>query len=437
MTEISLNRRRLLQTTGAIGVGTIPMVSDTATAQREVADGPTVYVGTTWLDDKLYAVDAETGEEVWRYDKGLYTPYSAPTVVNGTIYIGYDNGPRGSLHAVDAATGEQEWVFQAGDWVRTSPTVVDGTVYVAAHDEKLYAVATETGNKEWEFQMDDKGMHGGGSAVSAGVVYTGTSGGSFYAVDAATGEQIWKYDEASGGEPTLYEGTVYFGSDKLYALNAETGGEEWTFADADGFHTPTVLDGTVYTASGGDSESVYALTATTGDIEWQTPELSGKPTISDGNLYVSSDRTLAALDATSGDLNWEFTESTGRLFMPTVHDGVAYVGSKDNTLYAIDTITGEINWQFTNPTHHARIPTIVDSPDGGDSVGSRVNLGTLGHHHVWADKAAQDEDNLDEYRTDEGEVTVNLLFKAINDWRDGDLSDSQLSTLILEWREGN
>lgn len=448
MNESSLNRRQLLQTTGALGVGTIAMTSGTATAQEAIADGPTVYVGTTWLDDKLYAIDAETGEEIWRYDEGVYTPYSAPTVVNGTIYIGYDNGPRGSLHAVDAVTGEQEWVFETGDWVRTSPTIIDGTAYVASHDEKLYAVTTATGDKEWEFRMDDQGMHGGGPAVSDETVFTGTSSGSLYAVDAITGEQVWKYTEAPGGEPTFYEGTVYFASDKLYALNAETGTEEWIFDEADGVSTPTIFDGTVYTATGGDTESVYALSSRTGDIEWETAEFSGTPTISEGTIYVSSGQTLAALDADSGDLEWEFDEPSGRLFMPTVHDETAYVGSKDNTLYAVDTKTGELEWRFTNPTHHARIPTVVDSPDGGDSIGSRVNLGTLGHHHVWADRSSGDggDESDDEdgssgspggaYTDADGYVDSKSLLDAGADYRNGKIDEERLSEVASAFRSG-
>jgi len=68
-----------------------------------------------------------------------------------------------------------------------------------------------------------------------------------------------------------------------------------------------------------------------------------------------------ALDAVTGDPQWEVLFGAGVVSSPTVWDGTVFVGSSDNNVYALD--AGES----------------VD----GSSEGSRVNLGTLGHHHRW------------------------------------------------------
>lgn len=76
---------------------------------------------------------------------------------------------------------------------------------------------------------------------------------------------------------------------------------------------------------------------------------------------------------------------------PTVYigseDGSLYaVDADDGDLYAVDAITGNQEWAFTEPTGPIRSsPTVVASPDG-DSVGSRVSLGTLGHNDTWAEQ---------------------------------------------------
>jgi outer membrane protein assembly factor BamB len=359
--------------------------------ENSTADGKTVYVGTQWQDDKLYAVDAETGAKIWSYNKGVYTPYSAPTVVDGTIYIGYDNGPRGSLHAVNAVTGEKEWIFEAGDWVRQSPTVVNGTVYFGSHDNKLYAVDASTGSKEWEFAKPSTSlMHGGGASVADGIVYTGTKDGNVYAVDAETGDQVWQFTQSEGGDLTLYRGTVFVaGSGVLYAVNADTGNQSWKFETAnDGIGSPTPYSGTVYIGSGGGEQGVYAVNAETGEQEWKRTgnSNSSSPTVHNGVLYVGRGSVLRALRPNSGDPIWTFTKPDGRLFMPTVYDGTVYVGSTDETLYAVDADTGKQQWTFNNVEHWVRVPTVVDNPKNGSSSGSRVNLGTLGHHNVWASK---------------------------------------------------
>lgn len=64
-----------------------------------------------------------------------------------------------------------------------------------------------------------------------------------------------------------------------------------------------------------------------------------------------------------------------------------YVGSNDDTLYAVDAGTGSEEWSFTEPGQVISSPTVVDDPQSDDSAGTRVELGTLGHHHVWADQA--------------------------------------------------
>jgi outer membrane protein assembly factor BamB len=45
-----------------------------------------------------------------------------------------------NLYALDAVSGQNHWSFQTGGKVQSSPTVVDGIVYVGSDDGKLYAI---------------------------------------------------------------------------------------------------------------------------------------------------------------------------------------------------------------------------------------------------------------------------------------------------------
>jgi PGF-CTERM protein len=84
-------------------------------------------------------VDASDGTEQWAFETGDMV-YSSPTVVDGTVYVGSNDY---YLYAVDASDGTEQWAFETGDWVRSSPTVVDGTVYVGSDDYYLYAVEAD------------------------------------------------------------------------------------------------------------------------------------------------------------------------------------------------------------------------------------------------------------------------------------------------------
>lgn len=78
--------------------------------------GDAVFVGT--LDGYLVALDAATGEVRWRVDtidrQPPYTITGAPRVVKGRVIIGNggaDLGVRGYVSAYDADTGELDWRF--------------------------------------------------------------------------------------------------------------------------------------------------------------------------------------------------------------------------------------------------------------------------------------------------------------------------------------
>jgi outer membrane protein assembly factor BamB len=389
-------RRQVLgATAGALAVGALP-----GRSRAQQASGPTVYVGSR--DATLYAVDAATGEQEWAFTQPSDRVRSSPTVADGTVYVGSGDS---TLYAVDAATGDQEWAFtQPSDWVYSSPTVADGTVYVGSHDATLYAVDAATGEQQWAFTQPSRRVYSS-PTVAGGTVYVGSFDETLYAVDAATGSQEWAFTQPSGevrSSPTVADGTVYVRSwdETLYAVDAATGDQEWAFTQPSDHlvrSSPTVADGTVYVGS--DDETLYAVDAATGDQQWAftqpSDDVYSSPTVADGTVYVGSgDSNLYAVDAATGEQEWAFTQPSDHLVRssPTVADGTVYVGSgyfdsEDSTLYAVDAATGSQEWAFTQPSSEVRSsPTVVADPASGDSVGSRVMLGTLGHHGERADR---------------------------------------------------
>jgi len=115
-----------------------------------VADG-VVYVASV---NGLYAVDARSGEEKWKYPWGTYYGgHSCPAFSEGVLYIYSDSGrphPDGSeggyLYALDAESGQEMWRFEkAGDTGFSSPAVSDGVVYFGTGDGYLYALDAQTG----------------------------------------------------------------------------------------------------------------------------------------------------------------------------------------------------------------------------------------------------------------------------------------------------
>ena len=73
---------------------------------------------------------------------------NAPTVADGVVYAGSDDN---HVYALDAETGELLWRFETDDVIRSSPTVAGGAVYVGSNDNHVYALDAETGGLLWSY----------------------------------------------------------------------------------------------------------------------------------------------------------------------------------------------------------------------------------------------------------------------------------------------
>ncbi|SMO84145.1 beta-alanine-activating enzyme beta-propeller domain-containing protein [Halorubrum cibi] len=381
--RLRANRRRVLRTVGGLttlgilGTGAPTVAGDPGDelwvfeTNGAIESSATVVDNTVFVtssNGNLYAVDIETGNQQWVFEIGVYTE-SSSTVVDDTVFVGgtvdtFDilKGT-GRLYAVDAETGNQQWAFETTSQIGSSPTVVDGTVFVGDWDSNLYAVDAETGEQRWSFETG--GAIQSSPTVSDGSVFVGSLDRNLYVVDAETGEEQWAFgtDGTIRSSPTVSGGSIFVGSTdgNLYAVDSETGEEQWAFETGEGiFSSPTVSGDSVFVGS--DGGNLYAVDAETGEQQWNFKADYGiysSPTVVEDIVLVGYRDNLYAVDAETGDQQWAFETGSSIHSSPTVVDGTAFVGSDGGNLYAID--------------------TGLD----GSSEGSRVLLGTLGHHGDW------------------------------------------------------
>jgi eukaryotic-like serine/threonine-protein kinase len=86
------------------------------------------------------------------------------------------------------------------------------------------------------------------------------------------------------------------------------------------------------------------------------------PTIVDGMLYVGSqDGNVYALDAGTGQKKWAFPTGRPVASSPTVVNGVLYVSSWNSSIYALDAGTGQKKWAFSTGGIVDSSPTVVNS----------------------------------------------------------------------------
>ena len=324
----------------------------------------TVYIGSS--DNYVYALDADTGTEKWKFETGRQV-LSSPAVYGGTVYIGSNDN---YVYALDADTGTEKWKFETGGQIGSSPAVSRDTVYISSWDHYVYALDADTGTEKWKFETGSA-ITRSSPAVYGGTVYIGSGDNYVYALDADTGTEKWKFETGRQvlSSPAVYGGTVYIGAgDNACALDADTGTEKWKYNIGGGIgsrSSPAVSGDTVYIGS--NDNYVYALDADTGAEKWKFETggwIYSSPAVSGGTVYIeSNDDYVYALDADTGTEKWKF--KVGHLsymvglFSPVVSGGRLYVGA-DCRVYAFTT---EVIMSAPAPTLELTpTPTAVYTP---------------------------------------------------------------------------
>jgi outer membrane protein assembly factor BamB len=214
--------------------------------------GGTVYVAS---GASLFALNASTGAQVWV--AGCACGLAALAVVKGVVYA---NAPQNALVAFNAGTGSFLWKTSFGDFSGYSaPSVANGVVYLGFDTGYLCAFAAIGLSLYWCHSTNPGGPNfysiNGTASVALGVASVGNRYGRMTALNASSAATLWTTDLSSSpirSSPAIANGVLYVGSEdgKLYALNAASGAVLWSAATGGAVDSsPAVSEGSVYVGS--------------------------------------------------------------------------------------------------------------------------------------------------------------------------------------------
>ncbi|PQA86585.1 PQQ-dependent dehydrogenase, methanol/ethanol family [Marinicaulis flavus] len=291
------------------------------------------------------------------WDYPLYTnrgQEATPVEIDGVLVT---SSTAGRAVALDAATGEEIWRFdpeidmQANrvaccDMVNRGVAVDDGRVFVATLDGVLYALDFKSGEILWQADTHDGSGRGlsstGAPEVAGDVVLIGNSGAEYdvrgfvTAYDVETGAARWRFytvphDPEAGPQenPELEEAVTTWDPESRWDVGG--GGTVW-----DAIHYDPEFD------------AVYIGVGNGGPYHRAKRSPSGGD-----NLYLSS---IVALDPETGRVKWHYQETpgdswdftaTGPMTLTTLEiDGeetpVLLHAPKNGFLYVIDRRNGKL-----------------------------------------------------------------------------------------------
>src|SRR5262249_53934974 len=223
-----------------------------------VVCGGKVFIGGD--DGHMYALDATTGATVW------VGPTQASFFVDSAAVghrLVFANSIYSTLLAYDAETGAIAWTSNLTD-VRASPTLSNGTLYVASNDGTLTALDAETGTPLWSRQGGCC-VYDQAPAVDGGRVFQMRTDHTLTGYDARTGRQLWSTSAFSVGTLAASGGVLFFNEyPNVIALDEATGTQLWASPvlalQPDG--APAVANGLVFVTT----TSLMALDAATGAV---------------------------------------------------------------------------------------------------------------------------------------------------------------------------
>jgi outer membrane protein assembly factor BamB len=217
-----------------------------------VVVGDVIFFGST--DNRLYALDAETGQPVWETQPELTDDIvSSPTVTDDLVLVMTSDGyvyavnrlngqprwktqllqpPTGaapivmgdtvitvagnSVFGLELRSGNPRWEVALGERLTAGPVVADNTVYVGDRKQNLYAISI-AGRKLWEQKLD--GVVCANPVALNGQVVAPTSNGMIYGF-SPTGKLIWQYQVEPAKNPDRFYGGCAALDDKLYILSS-------------------------------------------------------------------------------------------------------------------------------------------------------------------------------------------------------------------------
>ncbi|MGM0365882.1 MAG: PQQ-binding-like beta-propeller repeat protein [Actinomycetota bacterium] len=273
------------------------------------AEGGMVYIGDT--EGNFYALDSREGNLAWDFkvDDGIN---SSAAVENGAVYFGggdfdaQEDTEIGAIFALDARSGEELWRFNAEGLgveayytVESTPAVSDNILYYRTGRNALVALDMGDQSQKWTAKIGGMSLPAGlppSPAVYKDMVFCGSMDRSLHALGLQDGEVIWSFDTGDyvHSSPAFYGDLALIGgwSEIMFAVDINDGTEAWRF-EVEGnwiISPPSVAGDTVY--FGADDGKLYALDAATGQKLWEFEtgrKIGASPAIAQGVVYAGSE----------------------------------------------------------------------------------------------------------------------------------------------------
>jgi len=325
-------------------------------------------------DGKVFALDAEatvaavnadTGQVVWRTDVAVKTRRDKEAFGGGVAYANgklYVSSGYRFVAALDAASGRVLWRTATEAPMHDAPAVGGGKVFAIDVNDQMVSFDAETGRADWTYQAlsEPARLIKASAPVVAGDAVIGAfASGELVALRTSNGNVLWSQTLSRSsrtnalseirdiaGRPVVRQGEVFAGSHSglFAAVDQITGQPKWSIPTTT-ISTPWPAGDAVYIVS--KSGEVIAASRASGQVYWIRDLNAGiekrkkrgifyGPVLASNRLIVTSNKGVAiALNPKNGAVLSQIDIGGGGLVAPVAAHGLVYLINTDGDLVAI------------------------------------------------------------------------------------------------------
>jgi len=305
-----------------------------------ISDGELIWIGS--LDGHLYALDAATGSNRWRYPAGDAIEAPALLAAPHLLVVGTR---KGEVHAVDPRSGEPRWIFTASAKITAAPARdAAGRILVGSFDARLHALDPQTGTSLWTYACDS--YLNGTPAVEGERAVFGSCDGRLRHIRTDTGALIREVDLESyiPANPLLARARAVAGTvaNGVWCWDLSTGGRLWQYAPSNTqWMAAPATDGDLLVI-GAQNRTLHALALEDGRPRWVHPARAGflgAPLLTPAVVIAADERGhLLILDRATGRTRWSYSLGADVHGAPALIAGRLVIGTEEGTVWAFESI---------------------------------------------------------------------------------------------------
>jgi len=303
----------------------------------------------------------------WRFQAGDEVR-SSPAIVKGKVYVGSSDK---HIYAIDVQTGKNVWSKVLDDMIEASPTVVDNVVYIGTLNGTLYALDSESGKEQWKYSTNDK--------VTGGVNWFRDTGGGLnilagsydsvlYCIDAQKGELLWTYETGNyiNGSPAVNEKhSVFGGCDAVIHIISPSDGKKTGEIDTGAYIAGSAAINGDYVYIGNYEGELLKASLTTHEVIWRytigNDSFISSPAVTDEAVLIGGgDMNIHCVDNQTGGVRWTYKTLDAVNSSPVIVSDKVLTGSDDGRLYLLSLADGKLLWTYETGQSITSSPAVAD-----------------------------------------------------------------------------